>query len=270
MPDHNILAIGPLTEGAEPVKLYVLMDEGAKVVKQVEAVSDAEGIEALTAGGKRDIACEPDLRAAAKQLKLPVEEPTRRQNFRRAELAIERAKLDLPVTEVPGLVRSLLQGLASLIASPAWDRMAARETAMIVVKGSIAERRCDADLSMVRMHRGDPPGLSLILAEHDPDEDLETIVSADLRSIELDVELHRDPAYVAAALDAGYDLPFVPGLSTGGVAPDAPWLRRYGPIIGAAFYVLGKVKPGDDRQAIELSDDRTSLLLQVDAGFGPP
>lgn len=265
-----ILVIGPLSETPGAPSLYALMDERARLLATAEASDDTAGIAALIADGRDAITCEPALGEAARALGLPVEPPNRPQVFGRAELALDRAGLGLPVAEARAPIRSLFQGLGSLLGSRAWTRMGESETAMIVVKGSVEERRYDVDISATRSARAGPPRLRLLLAEHEAGETLAELEAADSNAIDVKILLEDNPAFVVKAIEPAYGLAFVPHISIDGAAPDAAWLERYAPIIGAAFYVLGDMDKGNDREQVELSDETTPFCLRVDAGFGPP
>jgi hypothetical protein len=104
------------------------------------------------------------------------------------------------VTEVRAQIRSLFQGLGSLVGSPAWARMGKRETALIVVKGSVEGGAtmlifppCAQPAPVRRACRCCSPNITRR-------RDIAEIEAADSHSVDVDIVLEAGPAFVVKAI----------------------------------------------------------------------
>jgi hypothetical protein len=238
----RIIAIGPV-EGV-PIERAVMLAPLSAAVRAEDVIFAGDAMaglrQVLDRLGHRDVACEPTLAEAARALGLPVAELDPPELELRADLALAiEDPADLPTTDPPLLRRYLLQGLGALRASPAWGFLDEGGTASFAVQGHGRSGRCDAAGTV---SFGFVPEAHPHLVSDGPDPFDLTILPV------------PGPAHAVEALSRAYALPFRPALRLDKAVPPAGWLDHWGPAMGAVFYLLGLLGPGETRKSLTMSD----------------
>ncbi|HET6439643.1 MAG TPA: HDOD domain-containing protein [Anaeromyxobacter sp.] len=205
--------LGPLpSSGGEPKYAYVgLAEDGEPLIH--EAPTDRGGLEVLQArsvGGP--LVCEPALAEAGKSLGLesaPLPPSVRKV---RACLAYELASGVEHGGSKPDAIAAFLGGAAAFWAARSWEVAGPEERLRVTFLEGHGE--VDGELSVVGGDGTRLPGVALCDARGALGElsKLEGSARAEaaLRLANLTVDMERDPAWAAEAIEEGYGLPRVP------------------------------------------------------------
>lgn len=259
MPGETICRVGPVESRTVDRYLYALLTDDGSVAEKTWAAEDVAGLLSLAAGRADPPACEPSLRAAAATLGLAVAEPTPEQNAGRADLALALADAELPRTDPPIRHRMFLQGAAALLASSSWKRLRDGQTALISVSGQYQDEHYNLGISLAAVAGAVPPKLLAMVTDFG---------EAMRGTIETAIWFEEGPAFVIEALGAAYELGVVPRIEVIEGPDVGALLRRYGPALGAAFYMLADLDLDQDRRTVRLEEDDAPMLLRISAGFG--
>ena len=217
--------LGPVSSsGGAPAYAYVGLVEGGEP-RIHEAPSDRGGLEVLKKEALgQPLSCEPALAEAGKRLGLESTPLPPGVLKVRALLAYEFATGVQHGASKPGALAAFLKGAAAFWGARSWEVVSPQDRLRVAFLEGHAE--VDGELSVVGGDGMRLPGVALCDARGALEKlailQGEARAEAALRLANLTIDMERDPAWAAEAIEEGYGLPRVPVASRkhrGGVAP---------------------------------------------------